>query len=545
VLAGRNHVELKSGAGKANRPPWYSEAYVPARAGGELLGVIEVYVDQTARRARINASFAAVGAVVLAVLLGLGATGAWHWLQRLRAQHKAEERVRYLARHDVLSGALNRASFHDALQQAGWRHQQAGTRFAVLCVDLDRFKDVNDSLGHAAGDELLRQATARLRGLLRHGDDLARLGGDEFAVLQGGVADAGDVRSLAQRIVQALSLPYPVAGHPVACGASVGAAIFAVDAHDTDDLMHKADLALYRAKASGRGTFSFYDAALDQQLQQRHALTQALRQAIADEALTLHYQPLFHADGRTLTGYEALLRWQHPQRGNVPPSEFIPLAEDCGLIESLGAWVLRRACRDAALWPDGLSVAVNLSAAQFRSADLVGTVTQALAAAGLAPTRLELEITESLLMSNTEAVLHTLAALSRMGVRIAMDDFGTGYSSLAYLWRFPFDKLKIDRAFTQGLDQDPKVALIVRSIVTLAHALDIRVNAEGVETEGQMHALRGQGCDELQGFLLGRPAPLAALTHAPAAPPAPEPTPLDADADALRTAFAPTLPAAL
>jgi diguanylate cyclase (GGDEF)-like protein len=513
VLSGHNFIELKSGAGKANRPAWYSEAYVPAQVGGRIVGVVEVYVDQTERRSRIEYSFAQVGAVVLVVLLALGAMGAWHWAQRLAAQRKAEERVRYLARHDVLSGALNRASFHDALEQATWQHQQTGTGFAVLCIDLDRFKGVNDMLGHAAGDEVLRQATTRLRSALRHGDELARLGGDEFAVLQGGVSDAASVQTLAERIVQTLAAPYEVTGQAVACSASVGAALFAVDAHSTEELMHKADLALYRAKAAGRNTFSFYDAALDQQLQQRHSLVQDLRQAIADEALTLHYQPLYAQDGQTLSGYEALLRWQHPVRGNVPPSEFIPVAEDCGLIDTLGTWVLRRACCDAAAWPEGLCVSVNLSAAQFRSPELVSTVAHALADAGLAPERLDLEITESLLMSNTDSVLRMLSALSAMGVRIAMDDFGTGYSSLAYLWRFPFDKVKIDRAFTQGLGQDPKVDLIVRSIISLAHSLQIRVNAEGVETRSQMQALQEQGCDELQGFLLGRPAPLAALSH--------------------------------
>jgi diguanylate cyclase (GGDEF)-like protein len=514
VLSGHNHIELKSGAGKANRPAWYSEAYVPALVGGSLIGVVEVYVDQTARRARIESSFAQVGAVVLLVLLALGALGAWHWVQRLAAQRKAEERVRYLARHDVLSGALNRASFHDALEQATWQHQQTGAGFAVLCIDLDRFKGVNDLLGHAAGDEVLRQATTRLRSALRHGDELARLGGDEFAVLQGGVSDAASVQTLAERIVQTLAAPYEVAGQRVVCSASVGAALFGVDARSTEELLHKADLALYRAKAAGRNTFSFYDAALDEQLQHRHALVQDLRQAIANEALTLHYQPLYAQDGRTLRGYEALLRWSHPTRGNVPPSEFIPVAEDSGLIETLGTWVLRRACRDAAGWPESVSVSVNLSAAQFRNTELVGTVTCALAEAGLKAERLELEITESLLMSNTESVLRMLSALSAMGVRIAMDDFGTGYSSLAYLWRFPFDKVKIDRAFTQGLGQDPKVELIVRSIISLAHSLQIRVNAEGVETTSQMQALQNQGCDELQGFLLGRPAPLAALSHA-------------------------------
>jgi EAL domain-containing protein (putative c-di-GMP-specific phosphodiesterase class I) len=279
------------------------------------------------------------------------------------------------------------------------------------------------------------------------------------------------------------------------------------------ELLHKADLALYRAKSEGRGGFSFYDAALDRQLQSQRDLVRDLREAIANETLGLHYQPQYAADGHSLVGYEALLRWTHPTRGNVPPGDFIGVAESSGLIEPLGRWVLKRACREAAGWPQALAVSVNLSAAQFRSDELMNDVAAALDGSGLPAHRLELEITESLLMSNTDRVLRTLHALSAMGVRIAMDDFGTGYSSLAYLWRFPFDKVKIDRSFTQGLGTDPKVGLIVRSIVSLAHSMEIRVNAEGVETSAQLGALQRYGCDELQGFLLGRPAPADTLHH--------------------------------
>jgi EAL domain-containing protein (putative c-di-GMP-specific phosphodiesterase class I) len=293
----------------------------------------------------------------------------------------------------------------------------------------------------------------------------------------------------------------------------VGAAIFGTDSERVDDLLHKADLALYRAKAEGRGGFSFYEARLDRHLHERRELAHDLRHAIEADALTLHYQPLYAADGMTLNGYEALARWMHPTRGNVPPSDFIPVAEETGLIETLGRWVLRRACAEAATWPAPLTVSVNLSAAQFRNDALVRTVIDALGEARLPPERLEVEITESLLMADTERVVRALHALSAIGVSIAMDDFGTGYSSLAYLWRFPFDKVKIDRAFTKGLAEDPKVNLIVRSIVSLAHSLQIRVNAEGVETEGQMRALQKHGCDELQGYLLGRPLPPEQLLH--------------------------------
>jgi diguanylate cyclase (GGDEF)-like protein len=513
VLAGEPYVVLKRST-QPNRPPIFSEAYVPIVRDGRHLGIVEVYVDQRERAARNERAYAEVGLLVAALLSALGGLGFWQWYGRLQRQRRAEERVHYLAHHDPLSGTLNRVSFSEAVRQAEWRQAQGGPGFAVMCIDLDRFKEVNDGFGHSAGDEVLRQVGARLRALIRKGDEIARLGGDEFALLQGGVAQAQDTTTLAQRIVDALAEPYELGGRQtVVCGASVGIAIHGVDGNGTEELMHKADLALYRAKAAGRGQYSFYDAALDEQLQRRRELTQELRDALHSDGLALFYQPLYGSDGRTLHGYEALLRWPHARRGHVPPTEFIPLAEDSGLIDPLGRWVLDQACREATRWPEALRVSVNLSPAQFRHGDVVALVRDTLAASGLAPDRLELEITESLLMSNTDRVLRTLHALSGLGVRIAMDDFGTGYSSLAYLWRVPFDKVKIDRAFTRGLGEDPKVALIVKSIISLAHSLRIRVNAEGVETPVQLAALREHGCDEMQGFLLGRPAPSHALGH--------------------------------
>ena len=514
VLGGANVIELKRGHHRADRPEVYSEAYVPVLRAGKVLGVVEVYVDQSARAQRIAAAFRKVAIAVAAVLLALVGAGAWQWLQRLRGQRSAEERVRYLAHHDVLTGTLNRASFQDALQRAESRARAGGPGFAVLCIDLDRFKDVNDSLGHAAGDELLRSTAQRLRDAVREIDLVARLGGDEFALLQNNVRNPEEVSGLGQRVAAVLARPYRIDDQQVHAGGSVGAAVYGNDGLDTQELLHKADQALYRAKSQQRGSFSFYDAALDEALQARRSIARDLRLALHANELHLHFQPLYERDGRTLQGYEALVRWNHPARGPIPPGEFIPIAEESGLIEDLGVWVLARACDIASGWPESLSVAVNLSAAQFRRGDdLVRTVRQCLDAACLPANRLELEITESLLMGNTEHVIQTLHQLTEMGVRIAMDDFGTGYSSLAYLWRFPFDKVKIDRAFTQHLDSDPKVALIVRSIVSLAHSLNIRVNAEGVETDAQMRSLQAHGCDELQGFLLGRPAPATQLSH--------------------------------
>lgn len=512
VLAGGSHVELRRHSDQPG-PGVFSEAYVALQRDGMVLGVVNVSVDQTRQVATARGALLRIGGTLsLLLAVALGVAGVQFW-RRLRRQRLAVNRGLYIANHDALSGALNRSSFNELLQQAAWRRAEGGPAFALMCIDLDYFKEVNNSLGHAAGDEVLRVATQRLNSCVREGDHVARLGGDEFAVVLFGGSTEAALAPLAQRIVQALAQVYDVAGQQVRCGGSVGVAIHGVDAVDPDDLLGKADLALYRAKANGRATFSFYDVAMDRQMQARRELTRDLREAVSTGQLTLHYQPLFARDARTLTGYEALLRWNHPTRGEIPPAEFIPLAEETGVINQIGLWVLRRACREAARWPAALTVAVNLSALQFAGNNLVQLVAEALADSGLAPQRLELEITESLLMNNTEQVLGVLRALSSMGVTIAMDDFGTGYSSLAYLWRFPFDKVKIDRAFTHNLGHDEKVALIVHSMISLAHSLDIRVNAEGVETASQMAALQEGGCDELQGFLLGRPGPAASLTH--------------------------------
>ena len=509
VLGGANHIELHANGHNPARPARYSEAYVPLKRDGQVIGVVEVYVDQTERQARVRAAFGTVAAVVFALL---AAFAVWGW-RRLHSDRIVRERMRYLARHDALSGLLNRTSFGEALREAAWRRSAGGPAFAVLCLDLDHFKDINDAHGHRAGDEVLRQVGARLQTVVQPGDRLCRLGGDEFAILQSGIGSVEAVSQLASRLIAALGAPYEVNNRTLHCGASIGIAISDNEAKNVDELMHQADLALYRAKSSGRGAFGFYDAELDSQREERNRLACDLRQAIGTDQVTLHYQPLFKADGRQLIGYEALVRWTHPTRGPLPPAQFIPLAEEIGLIDALGAWVLQEACNAATRWPSHLSVAVNLSAAQFRHGDLVPVVARSLDASGLPAKRLQLEITESILICNTEQVVRTLESLAQMGARIAMDDFGTGYSSLAYLWRFPFDKLKIDRAFTQHLGNDDKVDVIVRSIISLAHSLRIDVNAEGVETEGQIDALCELGCDELQGFLLGRPQPEADLEH--------------------------------
>ena len=524
VLSGINAVETKSGAGKPDRPAVYTEAYVPMLAAGRVIGVVEVYVDSSVLALRIHAAFLEVALVVGGALLLVAAAWALQWLHREREKRRAEAQARYLTEHDVLSGALNRSSFHAALRQAVALGSpgRGGPGLALLMIDIDDFNGVNDVLGGTGADAALRESTRRLHALVRQGDLLARMGGDVFAILQSGVGSIDDVQALAARVAQTLGLPFAINGQRVSCTVGIGAARLGADANDADELLQKADAALSRAKAGGRGRISLYDAALDHPLEDKRELVRELRSAAADGSLSMHYQALHSADGRTLLGYEALMRWKHRERGMVPPAVFIPLAEESGLIESLGQWALQRACSEAAKWPAPLSVSVNLSALQFRgTSDLVAVVESALAQAGLPADRLVLEITESLLMIDTESVMSTLARLSKLGVAIAMDDFGTGYSSLAYLWRFPFDKVKIDRAFTQGLADDDKVLLIVRSIVSLAHALGIRVNAEGVETEDQMSALQDLGCDEVQGFLLSRPMPPETLTHVGAATHAP------------------------
>ena len=532
--AGSGAADVRQGDG-IRVPKVYSRSIVPVRHGASIIGVAEIWSDQSDSTAASETSIRlAALATAVAIALGIGAVALFLRQRAGHARH-APARAAFLSEHDVLTGALNHRDFsrrvEQACQQARARHGSAASSLAVICIDLDSFGDINNRHGHAVGDELLRRTGERLQSVLRGADLLARLAGDRFAVLQHGAAGSGSVTALVQRIVSRLSETHDLPGLPDALSvtASVGAALHGVDGDDASALMHNAELALLRAKASGRGSWSFYDASLDRRLQEHRALANELREALAHGRLQLHFQPLYGSSATalpaalsaTLIGYEALARWPHPTRGWVPPVEFIPVAEQTGQIQALGRWVLAAACAEAATWPAGLSVAVNLSAAQFGSGaasqTIVAEVAAALQTSGLAPGRLELEITESLLMNHTEQVLATLHALRKLGVRIAMDDFGTGYSSLAYLWRFPFDKLKIDRAFTQGLATDPRVAVIVRSIVTMAHSLSIRVNAEGVETVAQRDALWLQGCDELQGYLLGRPVPTDRLVHREAA----------------------------
>jgi diguanylate cyclase (GGDEF)-like protein len=410
-----------------------------------------------------------------------------------------------LAAHDPLTGLTNRASLNDRLGVLLARETLLDAPVAVLCVDLDRFKAVNDTLGHPIGDALLKKVAERLRTAAGDGNVVARLGGDEFAIVQIDAEQPQGAEALAARIVDLIGRTYIIAGHMVNIGASVGVALAPSDGSDADTLLKRADLALYCAKGDGRGVFRRFASEMDAGMNARRLLELDLRRALALKQFELVYQPQVQLEGGTIVGFEALLRWRSPARGLVPPAGFIPLAEEIGLIVPIGEWVLRTACHEAASWPKHVSIAVNLSPVQFRSGRLVKTVVSALAASGIDPTRLELEITEGALLENTEAVLQSLRALRTLGVRISMDDFGTGYSSLSYLQKFPFDKIKIDQSFIRGMEDNPDCGAIVRAVVGLGASLGMKTTAEGVETAEQLARIRAEGCNEVQGYLTGRP----------------------------------------
>jgi diguanylate cyclase (GGDEF)-like protein len=422
---------------------------------------------------------------------------------------KVQAQISHMARHDSLTNLPNRTLFREQLQEALHRAKR-NDRIAVLCLDLDHFKSINDSLGHPIGDDLLKQVALRLASCVRENDTVARLGGDEFAVVQlGDESLASPAATLAGRLVEAIGAPYDVQGHQIVIGLSVGISVTPDDGSDPDQLLKNADMALYRAKADGRGTFRFFEAGMDARAQARRVLEVDLRGALQRGEFVVFYQPIEDLAAGRVTGFEALVRWNHPLRGLIPPLNFIPLAEETGLIVPLGDWVLRMACWDAAGWSQDVSVAVNLSPAQFKSRNLVSSIVSALEVSGLAASRLELEITESVLLHDSEATLATLHKLRALGIRISMDDFGTGYSSLSYLRSFPFDKIKIDRSFVSELTSRNDAMAIVRAVTGLGKSLGISTTAEGVETPEQLALLRSEGCTEVQGYLFSPPRPAA------------------------------------
>jgi diguanylate cyclase (GGDEF)-like protein/PAS domain S-box-containing protein len=432
-------------------------------------------------------------------------------LMDITERKHAEARLAFMAQHDGLTGLPNRTLLRQQVDEMLLHTRRSTDKVALLMLGLDNFKAVNDTLGHAVGDKLLRGVAKRLRSTLREEDALARLNSDEFAIVQSGLTRPEDAVILAKRLLEAIADPYLLDGHSVVIGASIGIAMAPGDGDDSEKLLKSADMALSRAKLDARGTFAFFEAALDAKAQSRRKIEVELRDAIRNDVLRPYYQPLIDLQSGRITGFEALVRWPHAERGMVSPAEFIPVAEETGLINPLGGLMLRRACLDAASWPDDVRVAVNLSPLQFRSGNLLSIVTDALRHSGLPPRRLELEITETLLLEKSAQVLATLHALRALGVRISMDDFGTGYSSLSYLRSFPFDKIKIDQSFVRDLGANREAQAIIRSIVSLGKGLGVTITAEGVETEAELSCLRAEGCDEGQGFLFSRARPNAEI----------------------------------
>ena len=424
----------------------------------------------------------------------------------LTERKRHEQRIAHMAHHDPLTELPNRAAFTECIDATIDLAARSGESFAVLCLDLDRFKSVNDVFGHSAGDTLLREVSRRLEAVCE-GAFLARVGGDEFTVITPTGAQPEIAERLAERFCAALDDDIEVDGNPMRVGLTIGVAIFPQDGADAVTLLANADAALFRAKSEARGSVRFFELAMDKQLRERRALQQDLRSAVAREELDLHYQPQAHIGGE-ITGFEALVRWHHPRFGLIAPGTFIPLAEETGIIVALGEWVLRSACREAASWPKPLRVAVNLSPVQFQRGDLAKLVHEILLETGLSPSRLELEITEGVLIGDFSGAVATLRRLKNLGVRIAMDDFGTGYSSLSYLQSFPFDKIKIDQSFVANLAHSRQAVTIIRAVIALGRGLDLPVVAEGVETQEQLTFLAGEQCSEIQGYFVGRPLPI-------------------------------------
>jgi diguanylate cyclase (GGDEF)-like protein len=495
------------------RPKYYSEAYLPVVIDGRPQAIVAAYVDLSEQHDHFRKAFL-LAALALCLLIGTAVgipTIAWY--RRTKEKQQADRRIRFLAHHDALTGLANRAQLIERLDNAIAVLPLRGGCLAVHFIDLDRFKEINDTLGHDGGDFLLKTIAERLRAVIRVDDIAARLGGDEFVVVQTGISSKDRAEDFAHRLTSAVIAPMTFKEQEIVATVSVGVALAPTDGTNSERLLKSADLALYKSKADGRNCIRFFVPEMDASLQTRIALEKTLRDAVLHERFILHYQPLFEISGQRLIGFEALIRLPAEDGTLIPPLTFIPVAEDMRLIGKIGAWVLREACQAATTWPEPLTVAVNLSPAQFEAGSVSIIVARALKETGLAPHRLELEITETLLLGNSEAIMTELQALKAMGVAIVMDDFGTGYSSLSYLWRFPFDKIKIDRSFMQGFDASGRDAeTVVKTIIALGRELDMRVTVEGVETAKQAAFLDGADADQVQGFFFGRPIPTSEIS---------------------------------
>ena len=505
-------VDAKEGK-SADLPSFFAQAYVPVVLDHRPIAIVAAYIDQTEQRDSFYKIFL-IAAASLCLMTGLAfLIPAVAWYRRTKEKQQADRRIRFLAHHDTLTGLANRAQLTEKLENALAVLPSRGGCLAVYFMDLDRFKEVNDTLGHDGGDYLLKTVAERLRAITRVDDIVARLGGDEFIVVQTRVSGKNQAEDFARRLTSAVMAPMKFKEQEIVATVSVGVALAPADGTTPDRLLKSADLALYKTKADGRNCICFFVPEMDAELQVRIALEKTLREAVVHERFILHYQPIFEMSSHRLIGFEALLRLPAQDGSLIPPLTFIPVAEDMRLINKIGAWVLREACRAAVSWPEPLTVAVNLSPAQFEAGSVSTSVAGALKESGLSPHRLELEITETLLLGNSEAIMTELQTLKAMGVAIVMDDFGTGYSSLSYLWRFPFDKIKIDRSFMQGLNASGRDAeTVVRTIIALGRELGMRVTVEGVETVQQVAFLDEANADQVQGFYFGGPVPAAEIS---------------------------------
>ena len=505
-------VDAKEGR-TPNEPAYYSEAYVPVVVGGRPVAVVAAYVDQTDEREAFYRTFLVAAAALCGLTVLSFGVPAIAWYRRTREKQQADRRITFLAHHDTLTGLANRARMIERLEAALAVLPSSNALVALHFIDIDHFKQVNDTLGHDGGDFLLSTVGERLSAMVRIEDMVARLGGDEFVVVQTRVANKEQAEAFAQRIASVLSVPTYFKEQEIRASFTIGVALAPQDGATAERLIKSADLALYDGKAAGRDCIRFFAPEMDEALQRRIKLEKIIRDAVAHDGFVLHYQPVFEMVNKQLVGFEALVRLPAPDGTLIQPDAFIPLAEEMRLIDKIGAWVLRDACRTATSWPADLAVAVNLSPTQFESGSIEDTVADALKSSGLSPHRLELEIVETLLLHNTEAIMATLKRLKEMGVSIVMDDFGTGYSSLSYLWKFPFDKIKIDRSFMESFEKSGRnVETVVKTIIALGREMNMRVTVEGVETPDQVDFLYDANADQVQGFYFGRPLPASKLS---------------------------------
>jgi diguanylate cyclase (GGDEF)-like protein len=509
-------VEAKEG-NLPDLPSFYARAYVPVMVDQVPIAVVAAYVDQTAERDRVHRAFL-LAAASLCLLSGLSfGVPAIALYRRTKEKQRGERRIRFLAHHDALTGLANRARLVEKMDEAFAILPIRGGSFAAHFIDIDSFKEINDRIGHDGGDFVLKAVAERLRAATRPGDVVARLGGDEFVVIQSqvdgkDVDGKDDAEEFADRLAAALTAPMQFNENAIVSTVSIGVALAPADGNHPERLLKSADLALYKCKTDGRNCIRFFRPEMDAALLERIKLERTIRNAVLHDRFVLHYQPMIQIAGRRLIGFEALIRLPAEDGTLIPPLVFVPVAEELRLIDKIGAWVLREACRTAALWPKHLTIAVNLSPAQFAAGGVGATVAAALGQTGLDPHRLEIEITETLLLGNTQAIMTELQTLKAMGVAIVMDDFGTGYSSLGYLWRFPFDKIKIDGSFMQGFDGSRREAeTVVKTIIGLGRELNMRVTVEGVETAKQAAFLDKVNGDQAQGFYFGRPVPASGV----------------------------------